>query len=174
VVEVPGCCAGPVELWYYAGRIVKRQMVDDGTHRLVDLAWKGTLSRKNKDGTFRRYVGYEVVCNCGEHEMIHRESTITSTEDKERTFTRGENVRAVPPDTEPFDAIYPFRSPIEGENRRIDDHLPLGRARSYGAKRIVLDLFGHGHQVNSCGRFLYGPGGARRQEAPDLAGPKGA
>ena len=167
-VTVDGCTADPIELWYYGGRLVKRQMVEDGTHQLVDLVWKGTLSRRNKDGTFRRYVEYEVVCNCGAHRMVHRESTITSAEDKARKLTRGENVRAIPPGTEPFDAIYPFRSPIEGEYGRIDDHLPLGRTRSYGAKRILLDLVGHGHQVNSYGRFPYGPGGERRHEAPDL------
>jgi len=32
------------------------------------------------------------------------------------------------------------------------------------------DLFARGHEVNSYGRFLYGPDGARRDKAHDLAG----
>lgn len=168
-VSVPGCESGDVELWYYEGRLVKRQMVEDGTRLLVELAWKGTRSRKNKDGTYRRYVDYEVVCNCGKHRMLHRERTITNDEDRARSFNRGENVRAAPPDTELFDALSPLRSPIEGGNRRIDDHLPLGRARSYGATSILLDLLGHAQWVNAYARLLYGTDGARRHEAPDLA-----
>ena len=148
---------------------MKRQMVEDGKRPLVELAWKGTISRKNKDGTYRRYVDYEVVCNCGEHRVLHRERTITNDEDRARSFNRGENVRAAPPGTELFDALSPLRSAIEGGNRRIDDHLPLRRARSYGATNILLELLGHAQWVNAYARFLYGPGGARRHEAPDLA-----
>ncbi len=79
-----------------------------------------------------------------------------------------------PPGSKLFDAIYPLRSLVAGENRRIDDHLPLGCARSYGARRILLDLFAHGHPVNSYGRSLYGPRGARRHEVPELAGREAA
>ena len=169
VIEVPGCDAGPVELWYYEGRVVKHLPVDDGRLVLGELVWKGTRSRKNKDGTFRRYVDYEVVCNCGQHQMVHSERTISNDKDTERKLTRAENVRAVPPGSKLFEDLSPLRSAIEGTNSRIDDHLPLRRARSYGAANILLDLLGHAQWVNAYGRFLYGPGGTRRHEVADLA-----
>lgn len=170
VIEVEGCDAGPVELWYYEGRVVKRKPVDDGEPVLVELVWKGTQRRKNQDGTFRRYVTYGVVCNCGEHETDHAERTISNEEDAGRKLNRAENVRAVPPGTKMHEQLSALRSAIEGENSRIDGHLPLRKARSYGATNILLDLLGHAQWVNAYGRFLYGPGGARRHEAPDLAG----
>ena len=168
-LEIKGCDDGPVELWHYEGRVVKKPPVDDGSLVLVELSWRGTISRRNADGTYRRYVEYEVVCNCGEHRALHRERTIANDEETSDGFKRGENVRAAPPGTRIFEALSPLRSPIEGENRRIDDHLPLRRARSYGADNILLDLLGHAQWVNAYGRHLYGPGGARRHEVPDLA-----
>ena len=47
--------------------------------------------------------------------------------------------------------------------------LPLRRAHSYGATNILLDLLGAAQWVNAYGCLLYGPGGTRRHEVPDLA-----
>lgn len=70
-------CAAPSGL-------VKNQPVDDGELVLVELAWKGTLSRKNEDGPFGRYVKCNVVCSCGTHSTTHLESTISSDKDAGR------------------------------------------------------------------------------------------
>ena len=79
-------------------------------------------------------------------------------------FNRAENVRAIPPETQKYVACYPFRSSSEGDNRRIDDNLPLRRARSYGRQGQLLDLVGHALNVNSLGRYLWGSKGTRRRE----------
>jgi hypothetical protein len=48
VIDIAGCDAGPVELWYYEGRVVKRQVVDDGRLVLVELSWKGTRQQRTR------------------------------------------------------------------------------------------------------------------------------
>ena len=164
VVKFPACRRGNVDISYYDVRLVKREMLEDGTSAFVDLIWKGSYARENKNGTDRRHVVLLVTCHCREHKRVHRESTITSAANNDRTLKRGENVRAVPPHTPVFDALYPLRSAIEGENSQTDNHLTLRRARSYGARRQLLDLVGHAQSVTFYGLYRYGPGGEDHHE----------
>ena len=148
---------GPLEAWYRRGRLRKLVWRDGSSAELVDMAWRKVRRNRNVEGTWNIYVEYDFECNCGAHHMVVRQSTHRRVSDPVG-FNRAENVRAVPPCTGAYDAIYPFRSASEGDNRAIDDHLWLRRARSYGGQRQLLDLVGHALHLNSLDRQLWAPG----------------
>ncbi len=158
-----GCEAGPVEVWYHRGRLRKLVWTDGSGAELVDMAWHKVRRNRNAKGTWNVYVEYVLECHCGAHSKVVRQSTHRRSSDP-AGFNRAENVRAVPPCSRAYDAVYPFRSASEGDNRAIDDHLWLRRARSYGRDRQLLDLVGHALHVNSLGRQLWGTKGTRRHE----------
>ena len=54
--------------------------------------------------------------------------------------------------------------------RNAENHVLMKNLRTLVlAANILLDLLGHAQRVNAYARFLYGPGGARRHEATNLA-----
>lgn len=154
---LPGCTGGPVKVHYHGGRLVKAEILEDGRTAFTPLKHKQVRRRPNKNGTWRVYVEYELPCNCGNHSRAVLEPTITTDKDREKNFNRGENIRAIPPGTDLYEDCYTNRSAIEGDNRRIDDHLQSGRARSYGRDRQLLDLLAHQHHLNSLALHLHGP-----------------
>jgi hypothetical protein len=161
-----GCTADPVEIWHQGGWLTRRVYPIDAPEGVLErLDWKDAYRRPNLDGSFRCYVRYSVPCECGQHARSLTERTDTTAEDEARGFNRSENVRMFPPGSPPYNIVYPERNDAESINRRVDDHLPLRRARSYGWERQLLDLLAHNHVVNSVARFRYGPVGTHRRRS---------
>jgi hypothetical protein len=165
-----GCAEDAVDIWYQGGWLTRRIHPIDAPEGVLErLDWKDAYRRPNQDGTYRCYVEYDALCHCGDHVKRIRERTDTTAEDLKRGFNRSENVRMFPPGSPPYRVTYPERNDTESINRRVDDHLPLRRARSYGWKRQLLDLLAHNHVVNSVARFRYGPEGTHRLQVDDQA-----
>ncbi len=157
------CTRGSIEIWHQGGWLTKGIYDESGKRNLVRLEWLGDLRRKNKK-TYRMYVEYRAVCSCGEHTEVIRERTHSNDEDKARGFNRAENVRLVPPGSKLYDAIYGRRQDAESQNRRIDDYLPLRRARSFGWQCQLFDLVAHAHVVNSIAKYRWGSSGTMRRD----------
>ena len=163
-----GCNSGQVEIWHQGGWLTQRIFPIDAPEGVLErLDWKDAYRRSNVDGTYRFYVEYEARCNCADrsHAQRVRERTDTTREDEKIPFNRSENVRMFPPGSATYKTVYGERNDTESINRRVDDHLPFRRARSYGWKRQLLDLLAHNHVVNSVARYRYGPDGTHRVAA---------
>jgi hypothetical protein len=144
-----------VELWYRRGGVCARQWSADGSSVLVPLRRTASPRRKNADGTFRTYVEYEVPCPRGVlPSQTTRHRTYTNDEDRAAKFNRSENVRQIAWD-DPDYSVYGRRSDAESSNRDVDDHSYLGRARSIGIERQLMNRLSRDYRVNALSRYLY-------------------
>lgn len=156
-----------VEIWTRGGAPHRVVHTDTGQRALEPLHRRATIIRRNKDGTYRSYGEFDVPSPFpgGKAKTIF-EATTDTDKDRKRGFNRAENVRQIPPGDPVYEELYGHRSNAESFNRRIDDHLPLRRARSVGAPRLVFDLIAHAIVGNAIARHLYGH---RATKAPPLA-----
>ncbi len=142
-----------VEIHTHGGALAIKALDDHGKVTLQDLKWLRTIRRTNSDGTYRFYVEYEVPDPRGGPPGVHREATITGEADRATGFNRSENVRQIPWSSDERPRLYGRRADSEAINRIIEDHLPLKRARSFGAQAQLHNLISHQLVVNSLGRY---------------------
>lgn len=140
-----------VRIFTNGGWLAQEVVDTSGEAKLVNLNRKASPIRQNADGTYRTYVIYEVP---DPREILPpqqiMERTYTTSEDVSRGFNRSENIHQIPTGDPDYLRLYgPTRNDSEGLNRRLDDHLPLRRARSIGADRQLFDALCHFFFVNS-------------------------
>lgn len=155
-----------VEISYVGGWLCQKIITDDGTIIAEQLPKLANIERRNRDGTYRKYVEYRVPCPRGlQGPKTIRERTWNDDEDQTRGFNRAENILLAPPGCDEYEAIYHGRSDAENANFMSDEQIHRERARSLGAQRQHFDLWAHSWVQAAVALHRYGPAGRRRTAA---------
>lgn len=128
-----------VTVYTSGGALAQATLNGKGEQVLESLPYRRAVRRENKDGTFRRYVEYDVPCPRGGVSQTILVATVTSAADDKNGFNRSENVRQVPFHCEQFRRIRARCSDAESINRGINDALPMKRARSFGHRGVLTN-----------------------------------
>lgn len=104
-------CRHPV---IFEGGLPKTRALDEnGQEVLVELEWKGSLPRQNKDGSYRWYMSLRFPCIHGDFTRLYR----LFNEDGEPHVNHGEYQRQVPLNNGEFLSTYGKRNITESKHR---------------------------------------------------------
>lgn len=148
-----------IEIAAVGGALCEVRRSEDGTpiyERLVlqQLKSRGTAPSFRLYGIYQTKTGKIVV---GTIPLFQTEQDAT------RKRNRTEHLRAFPPGSAQFAALYGRRADAESLNRQLEDACWQKRANCYGRLRVFADVLGFALGQNAIARFL-----ARERAGPEV------